>query len=137
MSLVNRCACGADPETHHRNVCLPETDRAESAFEAFATACPHRVEMPTPRRPGNALNVEIGTPAPRCKVRPPTHWGDETSVARWLLSGGDALVLGRCSRARCPTGQTWCNRCGHRGESHDIPGKPDVCAVCGCDGETQ
>lgn len=101
------------------------------AFVEFARHCPYRIESPVIRRRGNALNIEIGTALERCKLQPPRQWPVGTSVARWLLSGGDSLVLGHCKRA-CALGQTWCERCGHRGEHHDMQGKPAVCAVDGC-----
>lgn len=62
--------------------------------------CDQRIEKDVERRRANALNVEIGAPMPRCKMKPPSHWPDGM-VARWLLSGGDALVLGLCA-GRCP-----------------------------------
>jgi hypothetical protein len=99
------------------------------SFERFATGCPHRVVSETPRRPANALNVEVGTPSPRCALKVPKHWGDVSS-ARWLFSGGSPLVLGVCSRS-CALGHRWC-KCGHREEHHNMPGKPEVCAVEGC-----
>lgn len=65
--------------------------------------CPHLIELPTSRRPGNALNVEIGTPAPRCKLKPPKEWpANNPGVLRWLLSGGTPLVLGCCTPRMCP-----------------------------------
>jgi hypothetical protein len=74
-------------------------------FESFASACKSRIELDTPRRPGNALNIEIGTPAPRCMNKRPDHWGESMTAIRWLASGGDALVLGVCSRS-CPIATT-------------------------------
>lgn len=63
--------------------------------------CIHLIELETLRRPANALNIEVGAfPAPRCKLKPPADW-PEGMVSRWLLSGGDAMVLGRCSKP-CP-----------------------------------
>lgn len=66
------------------------------------TDCPHRVEVLQERRRANALNVEIGTPLPRCLLKVPEHWpSDAPGALRWLGSGGSALVFGPCS-ARCP-----------------------------------
>lgn len=73
------------------------------AFAEVAAGCRHRIELPLERRPANALNIEIGASLPRCRLRTPEHWGDaDPRAARWLLSGGSALILGPCSRARCP-----------------------------------
>lgn len=92
------------------------------AFSRYAERCPHRMMLAVERRPGNALNVEVGTPAPRCKLKPPTDWPEDgPSVTRWLLSGGSALVLGPCSRS-CPLQPKHCDECGHRGENHDEDG---------------
>jgi hypothetical protein len=106
---------------------------ATAAFCAFSSACPHRIEPTLERRPGNALNIEIGQPSARCRLRPPRHWGAAVSVARWLLSGGDPMVLGYCSRAGCKQalGQEWCE-CGHRLEHHS-QGGCKVGGLCGCD----
>lgn len=73
------------------------------------TACPHRVELGVERRPGNALNIEIGAPMRRCRLRTPEHWnGADHRAVRWLASGGSALVLGNCDLSNCPlsTGKT-------------------------------
>jgi hypothetical protein len=61
--------------------------------------CPHRIELELERRPGNALNVEIGAPAPRCINKRPDHWAKlgVNSSFRWLASGGSALVFGLCT----------------------------------------
>lgn len=72
-----------------------------NAFRAYAAACPYRIDLPVERRPGNALNVEIGAPMPRCRLRTPEHWGG-ASALRWLGSGGTPLVLGNCVRSQCP-----------------------------------
>ena len=69
---------------------------------AVPDQCPERVELPVPRRPANALNVEIGTPLPRCRLKTPSNWGDhDPRGTRWILSGGDPLVLWVCS-VDCP-----------------------------------
>lgn len=62
--------------------------------------CPDALSPPLERRRANALNVEIGQPLQRCKVRSPDGRG-----LAWLLSGGSPLAYGLCERAHCP-------RCG-------------------------
>jgi hypothetical protein len=94
--------------------------KGAEAFQIYAESCPNLVQLGVQRRPGNALNLEIGAPMPRCKLRPPPSWGPKApSVARWLMSGGDPLVLGLCSRGACPLKPDHCDDCGHRGEHHD------------------
>ena len=66
-------------------------------FEDLAPLCPSRRCLPIERRPGNALNVEIGAPLPRCAMRSPDGRG-----LAWLLSGGSLLAYGTCDRSRCP-----------------------------------
>lgn len=68
----------------------------------FDEPCDRRVLPRFERRPGNALNIEIGSPSVRCKDRVPDHWPEGMSSARWLLSGGSPLVLGTCSPGACP-----------------------------------
>jgi hypothetical protein len=67
--------------------------------------CPHRIEFELQRRRANALNVEPIQPMPRCKLKPPKHWGSPERACelaiRWLWSGGDGMVFGKCS-GRCP-----------------------------------
>lgn len=78
-------------------------ERRRLAFVAMAETCGERVALPILRRPAPGLNVEIGKPLDRCRLRTPPEWGDfDPRGARWLGSGGDPLVLGVCSRARCP-----------------------------------
>lgn len=60
--------------------------------------CNARIRIPLERRPGNALNVEIGQPADRCIEKRPHHWPNSMTAIRWLASGGEALVFGCC----CP-----------------------------------
>jgi hypothetical protein len=67
-------------------------------------SCSQRITPEVPRRRGNALNIEVGTPLPRCKLKLPAHWhGSGVSAARWLMSGGDPLVFGICT-SPCPEG---------------------------------
>ena len=65
-------------------------------FDLLAPHCPDRLEVDSARRPCNGLNVEIGTPAPRCKQRSPDGRG-----LAYLLSGGDAIAYGRCHKNAC------------------------------------
>jgi hypothetical protein len=113
------------------------TTKGAEAFTKYCEGCPNRIAPDVERRPGNALNVEIGTPVPRCKLRAPArHKGMEV---RWLLSGGSPLIFGACNRSACPLQPNHCEDCGHRKESHmkAIGGR---CIVgggfdnCGCDG---
>lgn len=65
-------------------------------------SCSGLVAPPLERRPGNALNMEIGQALPRCLDKPPRSWGTKAPMGlRWLGSGGSPLVFGLCS-ARCP-----------------------------------
>lgn len=64
--------------------------------------CPFYIQPELSRRPGNALNVELGLPLARCKLKIPKHWENSgVSAARWLMSGGSSLVLGVCTN-NCP-----------------------------------
>lgn len=64
--------------------------------------CDQRIELGVEGRPANALNVEIGAPLPRCRLKTPGNWqGSDKRAVRWLWSGGSPLVLGPCS-SRCP-----------------------------------
>ena len=67
----------------------------------FDESCPHRLELETVRRSANALCIEATFfPIPRCKLKPPDHW-PEGMVIRWLWSGGDGTILGKCY-GTCP-----------------------------------
>ena len=71
--------------------------------EFKSDACAHAIEMEMERRPANALNLEIGQPLTRCRLKTPDHWGGaDPKAARWLLSGGSPLVLGYCACSACP-----------------------------------
>lgn len=65
--------------------------------------CPHRVAPELPRRPVNGLCVEVGQPATRCKLQPPSEWKDcepktgASMATRWLWSGGSPLVFAPCN----------------------------------------
>lgn len=71
--------------------------------EPWKEPCEHRIEVQTPPRPVNGLNIEIATPQPRCIQKPPKHIKnpEHFHALRWILSGGDPLVFGRCS-SNCP-----------------------------------
>jgi hypothetical protein len=75
-----------------------------SGFAAFAAECAHRCSLGIERRPGNALNVEIGTPQPRCLIKPPDGRGitKEGGTLDYLRSGGNVLAYGVCSESSCP-----------------------------------
>ncbi len=67
-----------------------------------AGTCKFRIALGVPRRPANALNIEIGEALPRCRLATPEDWGaSDLRAVRWLHSGGDALVLGTCGN-QCP-----------------------------------
>jgi hypothetical protein len=66
-------------------------------FSDLSPHCPDRRELPVERRPANALNVEIGSPQPRCMRRSPDGRG-----AAWMMSGGSMLAYGCCSERACP-----------------------------------
>lgn len=65
----------------------------------FSAGCGHRAQPELERRPANALNIEIGTPAARCLARPPDGRGvtRDGSTLAWLRSGGSLLAYGRCA----------------------------------------
>lgn len=70
-------------------------------FSVVRESCGARVQPNLERRPGNALNVEIGQPAARCLNKRPEHWPKQASALRWIASGGEALVFGVCGSS-CP-----------------------------------
>ena len=72
-------------------------------FTSFVRTCPERIEPEALRRPANALNIEIGTPTARCRLKPPESWnGADPRAFRWIHSGGSPLVLGKCACPGCP-----------------------------------
>ncbi len=75
-----------------------------SGFAAFAAACQSCERPNIERRPGNALNVEIGTPHPRCLLKPPDGRGVtcDGGTLDYLRSGGSVLAYGLCEAATCP-----------------------------------
>lgn len=66
-------------------------------FRDLAPLCHDRRALEVERRPGNALNVEIGAPVPRCLRQSPDGRG-----LAWLHSGGSVLAYGACSARSCP-----------------------------------
>ena len=62
-----------------------------------AESCQYRLTPETQRRPNNGLNVEIGAPRFRCKLKSPDGRG-----LAWLLSGGNVLAYGVCTPFSCP-----------------------------------
>lgn len=74
-----------------------------STFAEFAAACDQRIELGVPPRRANALNLEVGQPMTRCRMRTPEHWGDaDPGARRWIGSGGSLLVFGHCEPGACP-----------------------------------
>jgi hypothetical protein len=105
---------------------------ATEGFRNYAERCPYRTGRSVERRPGNALNVEIGAPMPRCKLRTPKHWPEHMTAARWIMSGGDCLVFGLCSHGGCPLKPDFCE-CGHMGTTHmHVGNNPRYCTAQGC-----
>ena len=62
-----------------------------------ANICGQRVDPSLERRPCNGLNVEIGSPSPRCLSKSPDGRG-----LLWYFSGGSVLAYGVCSQNDCP-----------------------------------
>lgn len=91
---------------NHRSAPPSDRQRALDAVPAAQWAGPHwaelskdcgnRIAPEVERRPGNALNLEIGTPQPRCSARSPDGRG-----LAWILSGGSPLAYGLCSQGEC------------------------------------
>jgi len=115
---------------------------AREAFSEFAKKCPHRVSCDprSDRRRGNHLNIEHVMVFPiRCLLKRPKHWPENVLSARWIMSGGNVMVFGRCSMTSCALGHEWCPECGHRKESHMADLGKHGCPVtgegfpCGCE----
>ena len=66
-------------------------------FAELRPLCPDARTGPLLRRPGNALNVEIGAPMMRCLQRSPDGRG-----LAWMMSGGSLLAYGLCTPGGCP-----------------------------------
>ncbi len=66
-------------------------------WDELSPHCPSRIQPELARRPSNALNVEIGEPRVRCALRSPDGRG-----MLWILSGGDVLAYGQCTKRECP-----------------------------------
>lgn len=73
-------------------------------FPEFALTCTACYRLNIERRPGNALNVEIGTPLPRCLLQPPDGRGVtcDGGTLDYLRSGGNVLAYGVCAAGACP-----------------------------------
>jgi hypothetical protein len=67
------------------------------SFAAFKASCPALWELEVERRPGNALNLEVGQAADRCSLQSPDGRG-----LAWELSGGSKLAYGACCASACP-----------------------------------
>lgn len=80
-----------------------------SGFQAFASTCISRRVLRVERRPGNALNVEIGSPMPRCMLQPPDGRGvtKDGSTMDWIRSGGQELDYLPCDPETCPKAREW------------------------------
>jgi hypothetical protein len=73
-------------------------------FIQIMAGCKYRHQLPVERRPGNALNVEIGAPLPRCTQKPPDGRGvtrDGGTLDYWR-NGGSMLAYGLCEADSCP-----------------------------------
>jgi hypothetical protein len=80
----------------------PGTARGPDGTEHADCRYAARSGLVLPRRRANGLNIEVGTPAPRCLLKLPDHWrGPGASAIRWLASGGSALVFGHCTPNAC------------------------------------
>lgn len=76
---------------------------SNSRYTRGPKTCLALIELGTPARRANALNIEVGQPLPRCRCLTPEHWGTHDRLGtRWLASGGSALVFGLCSPSTCP-----------------------------------
>lgn len=65
--------------------------------------CGSRMELATPRNRVNGLRVEVGTPSPRCFLKPPENtYGVKANPVSWLGSGGSVLAFGVCDVNDCP-----------------------------------
>lgn len=81
----------------------PDAPKPAPTFRERAEQCHERVGMDLPRRPANALNIEMMQPSVRCRLQTPDHWGSfDYRATRWLWSGGSPLVLGVCACSSCP-----------------------------------
>ena len=76
---------------------VPPSQFAGPHWGELSRHCEYRLALDVERRPGNALNLEVGTPMPRCTGRSPDGRG-----LAWLLSGGSALAYGICAKVKCP-----------------------------------
>ena len=65
-------------------------------WDVFEPYCRFRLQAGIPPRPVNGLNVEIGSPLPRCSNLDPDGLG-----LRYFLSGGAISAYGICCRKDC------------------------------------
>lgn len=93
--ILDRVARGVAP-TREELAALPSVQWEVYAAD-LVPHCPARRTLPVERRPGNALNVEIGEPLPRCMEQSPDGRG-----SAWMLSGGSLLAYGACDASSCP-----------------------------------
>jgi hypothetical protein len=92
--------CGLSTSVEH-NVVSVSCSGCTKRFQDFAATCKSRLVSHIERRPGNALNIEIGQAIDRCALKRPAHWPESMGALRWLSSGGSCLVFGNCS-CDCP-----------------------------------
>jgi hypothetical protein len=73
-------------------------------FGAYRDGCKAMTHPTLERRPGNALNVEIGAPLARCLLQPPDGRGvtKDGSTYDYLRNGGSVLAYAVCERGTCP-----------------------------------
>ena len=92
--ILDRVAAGADVFVEFAQ--LPEW-QMELRWDELSLHCPSSMRPELMRRPGNALNIEIGEPSKRCSLLSPDGKG-----MRWIASGGSALAYGLCTKRECP-----------------------------------
>ncbi len=79
-----------------------EPEPPKPTWTERSAACGSRFVPAFLHRRANALNVEPLQPSARCLNRKPAHWPASMSALRWVGSGGEALVFGRCEASHCP-----------------------------------
>jgi hypothetical protein len=78
----------------------------QQSWNERSETCGSRVVPAFLHRSANALNIEPMQPSARCLNRKPEHWPASMSALRWIGSGGEALVFGRCEASQCPEDQS-------------------------------
>lgn len=128
-------------ESQSRRDAIADAETANLAFRKYADGCPYRCGDETiPRRPGNALNIEVGRRSFRCIQRIPRQWPSGMAL-RWLGSGGGPEVFGHCQLNGCPLHPEFCTDCGHRRDAGHALGGPCITQStgpggswpCGCE----